>query len=77
VRALKGSGRAEVAGKCVDVGASTAGVRGREVRDGRLTSGVRGAERRNERVCEGIGAHRPAPQSSEREREWGRVCGIG
>ena len=73
MRALKGLGRAEVAGKCVDVGASTAGVRGREVRDGRLTGGVHGAERGNKRVREGIGADRSAPQSSEREREGG-VC---
>jgi hypothetical protein len=41
VRALKGRGRAEVAGKRDDMGASTAGVHGREVRDGGLTGGVR------------------------------------
>jgi hypothetical protein len=40
-----------------------------------LTGGVRGAEREDERVREGIGADRPAPQSSERERE-GHVRGI-
>jgi hypothetical protein len=40
-----------------------------------LTGGVRGAEREDERVREGIGADRPAPQSSERERG-GHVRGI-
>jgi hypothetical protein len=34
VRALKGQGRAEVAGKRADVGASMAGVHGGGVRDG-------------------------------------------
>jgi hypothetical protein len=74
VRALKGSGREEVAGKCADVGASTTGVRGRKVRDRRLMGGVRRAERGNERLPEGIGA-RPAPQCSERERERGACAG--
>jgi hypothetical protein len=74
VRALKGSGCAEVAGKCEDMGASTAGVGGREVRDeGPDSWGPRGRDREDERVCEGIGADRPAPQSSERERERARV----
>jgi hypothetical protein len=37
-----------------------------------LTGGVHGAEREDECVLEGIGANRPAPQSSERER--GGAC---
>jgi hypothetical protein len=57
-----------VARKCADVGTSTTGVRGQKVRDKGLTSGVRGAEREDERMREGIGADRPAPQSSRRER---------
>jgi hypothetical protein len=34
-----------------------------------LTGGVRGVEREDERVREGIGANRPGPPGSRRERE--------
>jgi hypothetical protein len=68
VWALKGRGRAEVARKRTDVGASTAGVRGREVRDGGSDGwGSRASERGRARARRKL-RRQPGPPSSGRER---------
>jgi hypothetical protein len=64
VRALKGQGRAEVAGDCAP---PAGGGRGREVSDGGwLIGGVRGAERGNERE-RAVNADRKVPRDNERK----------
>jgi hypothetical protein len=72
VGSKRGRGRAEVAVKCANMGASTVGVRGREVRDGGPNGwGLGGTERERARA-RGDRCRQAWPtrqQEEERERE--------